>query len=62
MATEKQIGYIKFLYRQLGQEPEDGIENLSVQEASKVIEELKEMYNNYRANEDKWHPGCPSKW
>jgi len=43
MATEKQIQYYKSLCEQLGQEPEDDFENLTIKEASEAIAELKEM-------------------
>lgn len=43
MATEKQVNYIKNLYRQLGQEPEDNLENLTHEEVQNTIKELKEL-------------------
>ena len=43
MATEKQVKYYKYLCRQLGQEPDDDFEQLSTEEASEEIEELKYM-------------------
>ena len=43
MATEKQVRYYQSLCRQLGQEPEDDFENLTIKEASEAITELIEM-------------------
>lgn len=43
MATDRQIAYYKSLCRQLGQEPEDDFENLTIKEASEAIAELNEM-------------------
>ena len=43
MATEKQVKYYKYLCRQLGQEPDDDFEQLSTEEASVEIAELKYM-------------------
>lgn len=43
MATEKQVRYYQSLCRQLGQEPDGDFEQLSTEEASAEIEELKYM-------------------
>lgn len=43
MATPKQIDFLRSLYEELGQEPEDDIEELCVMEASARIKELLEM-------------------
>ena len=43
MATDRQIAYYKSLCQQLGQEPDDDFENLTVSEASEAITELNEM-------------------
>ena len=43
MATDRQIAYYKSLCRQLGQEPDGDFEQLSTEEASAEIEELKYM-------------------
>lgn len=38
--TSKQIKFINSLYKQIGQEPEQDIENLTSRQASKLIDEL----------------------
>lgn len=43
MATDRQIAYYKSLCQQLGQEPDDAFENLTIKEASEAITELNEM-------------------
>jgi hypothetical protein len=43
LATEKQINFILNLYDELGQEPEDDVEQLSNIEASQRINELLEI-------------------
>lgn len=43
MATDKQVNYMKSLYNQLGQEPEDEIENYDNREVQKTIGELKRL-------------------
>lgn len=40
MATSKQIDFLRSLYEELGQEPEDDIEDLDNREASARIKEL----------------------
>lgn len=46
MATEKQVDYMKSLYNQLGQEPEDELEDYTNWEVQRVIRELKEMISD----------------
>jgi hypothetical protein len=48
MSTDRQIAYYKSLCRQLGQEPDDSFENLTIAEASKAITELNEMLDEKR--------------
>jgi hypothetical protein len=43
MATPKQIDFLRSLYEELGQEPEDDIEELDTREASLRIKELLAM-------------------
>jgi hypothetical protein len=43
MATSKQIDFLRSLYEELGQEPEDDIEELDTREASARIKELLAM-------------------
>jgi len=43
LATEKQVSFYESLCNQLGQEPDEGFENMTVSEASKSIDELKRM-------------------
>ena len=43
MATDRQVAYYKSLCQQLGQEPEDDFENLTIKEASEAITELNEI-------------------
>ncbi len=43
MITEKQKDYILYLYEEIGMEPEEDIDNLTKQQASKLIDELKEI-------------------
>jgi hypothetical protein len=43
MATSKQIDFLRSLYEELGQEPEDDIEELNTKEASERIRELLAM-------------------
>lgn len=38
--TNRQINFINSLYKQIGQEPEQNIENLTTRQASKLIDEL----------------------
>lgn len=38
--TDAQLDYINRLYKQIGQEPEQDIENLTSRQASKLIDEL----------------------
>jgi hypothetical protein len=51
MATDKQINYYNSLCFTLGQEPEEDFQNLTIKEASKIINELKEML---QAQKDKF--------
>ncbi len=44
--TDKQLKFILRLYEEIGQEPENDIENLSKTEASEVIKELLELRKN----------------
>lgn len=46
LATEKQVDYMKSLYNQLGQEPEEGLESYTNWEVQRVIRELKEMLDD----------------
>lgn len=55
MATKKQIDFIKKLYHELGQQPEDGIEDLSVQQASDLIKELLEIKKKYEYEDDSYY-------
>jgi hypothetical protein len=41
--TEKQKDYILYLYEEIGMEPEEGLDNLTKQQASNLIEELKQI-------------------
>lgn len=43
MITEKQKDYILDLYKEIDIEPEEDIDNLTKQQASKLIDELKEI-------------------
>ena len=43
MITEKQKDYILDLYEEIGMEPEEDLDNLTKQQASKLIDELKEI-------------------
>lgn len=43
LATQKQINFILLLYAELGQQPEDDVDALSVGEASGRIKELLAM-------------------
>ena len=43
MITEKQKDYILALYKEIDIEPEEDIDNLTKQQASKLIDELKEI-------------------
>ena len=43
MITEKQKNYILYLYKEIDIEPEEDIDNLTKQQASKLIDELKEI-------------------
>jgi len=43
MATQKQVEFIRALYEELGQDPEDDVERLSNIEASQRIDELLEI-------------------
>lgn len=43
MITEKQKDYILYLYEEIGMEPEEDLDNLTKQQASKLIDELKEI-------------------
>lgn len=43
MITEKQKDYILYLYKEIDIEPEEDIDNLTKQQASKLIDELKEI-------------------
>ena len=55
MATDKQVDFMKSLYHQLGQEPEDGIEDYNNWEVQKTIGELKgliEEQKKFNPHED----------
>jgi len=41
--TEKQKDYILYLYEEIGMEPEEDLDNLTKQQASNLIEELKQI-------------------
>jgi len=41
--TEKQKDYILYLYKEIGMEPEEDLDNLTKQQASNLIEELKQI-------------------
>lgn len=43
MITEKQKDYILNLYKEIDIEPEEDLDNLTKQQASKLIDELKEI-------------------
>lgn len=43
MITEKQKDYILDLYKEIGIEPEEDLDNLTKQQASNLIEELKQI-------------------
>ena len=43
MITEKQKNYILYLYEEIGMEPEEDLDNLTKQQASNLIEELKQI-------------------
>jgi hypothetical protein len=43
MITEKQKDYILYLYEEIGMEPEEDLDNLTKQQASNLIEELKQI-------------------
>jgi hypothetical protein len=43
MITEKQKDYILDLYKEIGMEPEEDLDNLTKQQASNLIEELKQI-------------------
>ena len=43
MATDTQIAYYRYLCEELGQEPDDDFENLTIKEASEAITELNKM-------------------
>jgi len=43
MITEKQKNYILYLYREIDIEPEEDLDNLTKQQASNLIEELKQI-------------------
>jgi len=43
MITEKQKDYILYLYEEIDMEPEEDLDNLTKQQASNLIEELKEI-------------------
>ena len=43
MITEKQKDYILDLYKEIDIEPEEDIDNLTKQQASELIDELKEI-------------------
>jgi hypothetical protein len=43
MITEKQKDYILDLYKEIDIEPEEDLDNLTKQQASKLIDELKEI-------------------
>ena len=43
MITEKQKNYILYLYKEIDIEPEEDLDNLTKQQASNLIEELKQI-------------------
>jgi len=43
MITEKQKDYILYLYEEIGMELEEDLDNLTKQQASDLIEELKQI-------------------
>lgn len=51
-ASQKQINLIKSLYRELGQTPEEDIENMTSQEASETIKELLELKQKREPKDD----------